>query len=179
MGIYIERKVEEGHQDYDECDYSLAQDSDSHQEETNEDSDEEGGDSQQTESIADHDGYQSHGEECEDFMARVDFLREKVKSLVTYEYRPQQECVERYSYPDMFHNSKNENYIDEAQIANEETNGHTLKKVIYDPVALRDSKTVDWKVDLKENDDGSKKTSIAKVMDISKCLSKNEAPNKV
>jgi len=34
-------------------------------------------------------------------------------------------------------------------------------------------------VDLKENDDGSKKTSIAKVMDISKCLSKNEAPNKV
>ena len=197
--IYIERKVEEGHQDYDECDYSLAQDSDSHQEETNEDSDEEGGNSQQTESIADHDGYQSHGEECEDLMARVDFLREKVKSLVTYEYKPQQECVERYSYPDMFHNSKNENFIaekalyendeqkkhndsyynDEAQIANEETNGHTLKKVIYDPVALRDSKTVDWKVDLKENDDGSKKTSIAKVMDISKCLSKNEAPNKV
>merc|ERR1712013_730192 len=107
--IYIERKVEEGHQDYDECDYSLAQDSDS----------------QQTESIADHDVYQSHGEECEDLMARVDFLREKVKSLVTYEYKPQQECVERYSYPDMFHNSKNENFIAEkALYENDEQKKH-------------------------------------------------------
>ena len=46
--------------------------------------------SQHTESIADYDGYQSHGEEYEDLMARVDLLREKMKmSMVVYVDSPQ------------------------------------------------------------------------------------------
>ena len=89
--IYIERKenlVEESHQDYDEdYDYSLDEASDC-DDEHHEDNDEK--DEDEIDSDNDHDGYQSHGEEYEDLMARVDLLREKMKmSMVVYVDSPQ------------------------------------------------------------------------------------------
>ena len=79
---------DDDYEDYDEdYDYSLDEASDC-DDEHHEDNDEK--DEDEIDSDNDHDGYQSHGEEYEDLMARVDLLREKMKmSMVVYVDSPQ------------------------------------------------------------------------------------------
>ena len=124
---YIEKNegfAEENH-DYNEedCDYSFDEASgrdDEHHEDGDDEMEDDG--SQHTESIADHDGYQSHGEEYEDLMARVDLLKEKMKmSMVVYVDSPQQELERSYSYPDICHDYKKEYYRNQKSLHENDT----------------------------------------------------------
>ena len=172
---YIEKNegfAEENH-DYSEedCDYSFDEASgrdDEHHEDGDDEMEDDG--SQHTESVADHDGYQSHGEEYEDLMARVDLLREKMKmSMVVYVDSPQQEWERSYSYPDISHDCENDELKgaygsendDEMQVPDEGTNAHRHEDIVCGPFAQTDIKINDFTVDLKENIDGSKYPSIS------------------